>query len=347
MTLTAKYLPYRLIFKQPVGTSRGILQHKDTYFLLLYDGKKTGIGECALFKGLSADDRPDYEEKIKWLCRNIRLPQSVLKAELVEFPSLLMGLETAFFSLSAPSPFKPFISDFTEKNAPISINGLIWMGNEVEMLKQIEEKLNSGFTCIKVKIGAIDFSAECRLLKSIRKKFDAVSVEIRVDANGAFHPDEALDKLDVLAAFDLHSIEQPIKAGQWEKMNQLCAQTPLPIALDEELIGIFEPEKKAELLSFIHPQYIILKPTLVGGFSGAEAWIKLAEDSQIGWWVTSALESNIGLNAIAQWTYTLKSHLPQGLGTGSLFINNFESPLKVKRGCLFWEDSEKWSVPFI
>lgn len=347
MSLTARYLPYRLNFKKPAGTSRGVLQHKDTYFLLLSEGEKIGIGECGLFRGLSADDRPDYEEKLKWLCQNIQLPESDLKAELLEFPSLLMGWETALFSLRGPSPFKLFASDFTDKQAHIPINGLIWMGNEVDMLRQIEEKIEAGFRCIKMKIGAIDFSSECSLLKSIRQNFDTRDIEIRVDANGAFHPDDALDKLHTLAAFELHSIEQPVKAGQWDKMAGLCAKTPLPIALDEELIGFYENEKKNELLQYIQPQYIILKPSLAGGFSGSENWIKLAEENKIGWWITSALESNIGLNAIAQWTYQLKSPLPQGLGTGSLFTNNFESPLTVKNGYLYMDESKKWEVPFI
>lgn len=347
MNLTARYLPYRLNFKKPAGTSRGVLQHKDTYFLLLSEGEKIGIGECGLFRGLSADDRPDYEEKLKWLCQNIQLPENVLKGELLEFPSLLMGWETALCSLRGSSPFKLFFSDFTEKQAPISINGLIWMGNETDMLRQIEEKITAGFSCIKMKIGAIDFSSECSLLKAIRQNFDARDIEIRVDANGALHPDDALDKLHTLAAFDLHSIEQPIKAGQWDKMAGLCAETPLPIALDEELIGVFENETKVELLKHIQPQYIILKPSLVGGFNGSEDWIKLAEENKIGWWITSALESNIGLNAIAQWTYTLKSSLPQGLGTGSLFTNNFKSPLTVKNGYLYMDETKKWEVPFI
>lgn len=347
MSLTARYLPYRLNFKKPAGTSRGVLQHKDTYFVLLSEGEKIGIGECGLFRGLSADDRPDYEEKLKWLCQNIQLSENVLKGELLEFPSLLMGWETALFSLRGPSPFKLFASDFTDKQVPISINGLIWMGNETDMLRQIEEKIAAGFSCIKMKIGAIDFSSECSLLKAIRQNFDTRDIEIRVDANGAFQPDDALDKLNTLAAFELHSIEQPIKAGQWDKMAYLCSKTPLPIALDEELIGVFEKEKKNELLQHIQPQYIILKPTLVGGFCGSEEWIQLAEKNRIGWWVTSALESNIGLNAIAQWTYTLQSPLPQGLGTGSLFTNNFESPLTVKNGYLYMDQFKKWNVPFV
>lgn len=217
------------------------------------------------------------------------------------------------------------------------------MGSQAFMEQQIQQKINAGFRCIKMKIGAIDFQTELNLLKSIRQKFSSDEIELRVDANGAFSPLEALGKLELLSKLDLHSIEQPIKQGQIEDMARLCSQTPLPIALDEELIGVFSKERKKELLETIKPQYIILKPTLIGGFQGSDAWIDIAEHNNVGWWITSALESNVGLNAIAQYTFNRQSNLPQGLGTGSLFTNNIESPLEVKNGALYYNTSKNWN----
>jgi o-succinylbenzoate synthase len=340
--INASYNQYILTFKQASGTSRGILKTKETWFLILKQDSKKGIGECGLFRGLSIDDRPDYEEKLKWVCNNINLGLDHLLSELIEFPSIQLGLETAFKSLESHNSFEIFPSKFTKSEDNIAINGLIWMGSEAFMKSQIEDKIKLGFNCIKMKIGAIDFQTELALLKSIRKQFTSKDIELRVDANGAFLPNEALEKLKILSDLDLHSIEQPIKQGQIEHMAKLCEQTPLPIALDEELIGIFSVTKKQKLLQTIHPQYIILKPSLVGGFYGSDGWIHLAEKQNIGWWVTSALESNVGLNAIAQYTYTKNSSLPQGLGTGGLFTNNFESPLQVKNGKLRYDNNCKW-----
>ena len=345
--IKATFKHYTLNFKNPSGTSRGILKTKDAWFVILEKDGKTGLGECGMFKGLSIDDRPDFENKLQWTCNNISLGLETLLNELVEFPSIQIGLEMAFKSLESHDGFNLFSSEFTKNQSPIPINGLIWMGDKAFMKQQIKDKLNAGFSCIKMKIGAIDFSSEIELLKSIRQEFSANDIELRVDANGAFSPQEALEKLKRLSHFDLHSIEQPIKQGQWNDMARLCESTPLSIALDEELIGVFSEEKKKALLSSINPQYIILKPTLVGGFKGSEQWIELAEQQHIKWWVTSALESNIGLNAIAQWTYTLNSELPQGLGTGSLFTNNFDSPLVVKNGTLQYENNRDWNTSFL
>ena len=345
--IKATFKHYTLNFKNPSGTSRGILKTKDAWFVILKKDGKTGLGECGMFKGLSIDDRPDFENKLQWTCNNISLGLETLLNELVEFPSIQIGLEMAFKSLESHDGFNLFSSEFTKNQSPIPINGLIWMGDKAFMKQQIKDKLNAGFSCIKMKIGAIDFSSEIELLKSIRQEFSANDIELRVDANGAFSPQEALEKLKRLSHFDLHSIEQPIKQGQWNDMARLCESTPLSIALDEELIGVFSEEKKKALLSSINPQYIILKPTLVGGFKGSEQWIELAEQQHIKWWVTSALESNIGLNAIAQWTYTLNSELPQGLGTGSLFANNFDSPLVVKNGTLQYENNRDWNTSFL
>jgi o-succinylbenzoate synthase len=342
--MKAFYQKYFLNFKQASGTSRGVMRTKETYFLKVVDGDKIGYGECAVFKGLSVDDREDYEAKLTGLCENINRDPEELWLELKEFPSIQFGLEQALLSVQKKNPFELFPSKFTESKDTIKINGLIWMGTAAFMRQQIREKLDAGFLTLKLKIGAIDFEAEISLLKSIRKEFSSEEIEIRVDANGGFLPSEAMEKLKRLSEFKIHSIEQPIKQGQIAEMTELCSNTPLPIALDEELIGVFDVTKKQEILQTIKPQYIILKPSLVGGFKGSAEWIQLAKNQHIGWWITSALESNIGLNAIAQWTYTLKNNIPQGLGTGSLFTNNFESPLEVKGENLYYNNKIKWNV---
>lgn len=343
--MTASYKKYILNFKQPGGTSRGVLHTKETYFLKLNVKNRIGIGECGLFKGLSADDRPDYEDKLKWLCDHLHLDVDYLLNELLEFPSIQFGLEQALLSLKSENKFELFPSEFTKGNDTIPINGLIWMGDKSFMQKQIKEKLANGFTTIKLKIGAIDFKTELDLLKSIRNEFDAGDIELRVDANGAFQPKDALEKLKRLSDFELHSIEQPIKANQWQEMAYLCEYTPLPIALDEELIGVFNNSDKINLIETIKPQFIILKPSLVGGFGGSNEWIDITKKYDIGWWITSALESNIGLNAIAQYTYTLQTQMPQGLGTGGLFTNNIDAPLLVKNGALYYDEKTGWNDP--
>ena len=344
--MKATFFKHTLQFKQASGTSRGVLTYKDTWFIELENNDLKGIGECGMFKGLSIDDRDDFEETLKWACQNIHLGLDALLGQLVAFPSIQFGLEMAFRSLNQKSPFELFPSEFTKGQDSIPINGLIWMGESSFMKQQIKDKLEAGFSCIKLKIGALDFDKELALLKSIRDEYDAQTIEIRVDANGAFKPREALEKLKRLSDFNLHSIEQPIKQGQLQEMAQLCLDTPLPIALDEELIGVFSVTNKQVLLQTIKPQYIILKPTLVGGFKGSQEWIDVAGSHNIGWWVTSALESNIGLNAIAQWTYTLKNNLPQGLGTGGLFTNNVQAPLVVNSGRLFYDLKTKWNLKF-
>ncbi|MDE1207538.1 o-succinylbenzoate synthase [Tenacibaculum larymnensis] len=341
--IKASYHKYLLNFKQASGTSRGVLRTKETWFLILENEEKKGFGECGLFRGLSADDKPDYEEKLQWVSNNINLGLEKLLPELIEFPSIQFGLEQAFLSLESKTPFELFPSDFTKGKQQISINGLIWMGDKAFMQQQIKDKLQQGFTTIKMKIGAIDFNTEIELLQSIRKEFSVKEIELRVDANGAFLPKNALEKLQKLSELELHSIEQPIKQGQWQEMASLCEKTPLPIALDEELIGVFSFEEKEKCIATIQPQYIILKPSLVGGFKGSSEWIQIASNHNAGNWITSALESNIGLNAIAQWTYTLNNPLPQGLGTGSLFTNNFESPLEVSNGSLGYNVDRNWN----
>lgn len=340
--MKATYKKYILNFKRPSGTSRGVMTEKETWFLLLEENGKIGVGECGLLRGLSIDDRPDYEEKLQWVCENIHIGAAKLWEELLEFPSIQFGIEMAFLSLKAETPFELFPSNFTNGKEAITINGLVWMGEETFMKQQIEEKLSDGFTCIKLKIGAIDFQQELALLAFIRKHFDENTIEIRVDANGAFSPNEALEKLQLLSQYNLHSIEQPIKADQYLAMQQLCQQTPFPIALDEELIGVFTYEDKVKLLETIQPHYIILKPSFIGGIKGSLEWIEIAEKLNIGWWITSALESNVGLNAIAQFTYTLNNKMPQGLGTGGLYTNNFDCPLEIKKGKLFYNVETNW-----
>ena len=344
--MKATYKKYVLDFKRPSGTSRGIMTQKETWFIILEREGKQGIGECGILRSLSIDDRPDYEEKLKWVCDNIQLGEDKLWEELIEFPSIQFGLESAFRSIEGENPYLLFPSGFTTGQANIHINGLVWMGDEAYMKEQIEEKIRQGFNCIKLKIGAIDFVHELALLRFIRDNFTPEQIEIRVDANGAFSLESALDKLQQLSEFKLHSIEQPIKDRQPDSMAQLCKNTLLPIALDEELLGIFGYENKETLLQKIQPQYIILKPSLVGGFRGCEEWIAIAEKLNIGWWITSALESNIGLNAIAQWTFLQNNPMPQGLGTGALYTNNFESPLEVKNGELCYNPNIKWQVNF-
>jgi o-succinylbenzoate synthase len=333
--MKANLKKHNLNFKQASGTSRGILTEKETYILEISDGDKKGIGECAIFRGLSYDDVPEYEEKLIWLCEHINNNAEFLKSELKHFPSIIFGLEQALLNLKYGKDLY-FPSDFTDGKDSIKINGLIWMGNADFMQKQIEEKLEKGFNCIKLKIG-VDWESEKKVIQKLREKFPAEVIELRVDANGAFSFEEAKIVLQELAELKIHSIEQPIKKSEVRSlksedsmMAKLCAETPTPIALDEELIGIIDFEEKKKLLELIKPQYIILKPALVGGFSGSDEWISIAESLNIGWWITSALESNIGLNAICQYTYTKKNPLPQGLGTGALFTNNFETNLHLE-----------------
>ncbi len=325
--MTATYTPYTLHFKRPGGTSRGVLNTKETFLLNITQNGKTGTGECGLFRGLSYDDVPEYEEKLQWLCENINVDRDVLKEELKHFPSIWFGFEQAILNLEHGDDLY-FPSDFTAGKSFIKINGLIWMGDSAFMEDQIEEKLASGFDCLKLKIGT-DWNSEKRILQELRKKFPANQLELRVDANGGFSFNEAKTVLEELYELQIHSIEQPIKVGNRKEMYQLCTGTKTPIALDEELIGIVDYSEKKKLLEEIRPQYIILKPSLIGGFSGSNDWISLAESLGIGWWITSALESNIGLNAIAQYTFTKNPKIPQGLGTGGLFTNNFETRLDL------------------
>ena len=341
--MKAHYKKHILEFKTPSGTSRGILKTKEAWFIVLEDKGSHGFGECGMLRGLSIDDRPDFEQTLQWVCTNIHLGIEKLYDALTEFPSIQMGLEIAFKSLAAHDPFQIYPSAFTKGEASIAINGLIWMGDKDFMSKQISSKLKEGFSCIKMKIGAINFDTELALLKSIRQEFSASEIEIRVDANGAFDPKNALEKLKQLSDLDLHSIEQPIAVKQWDQMAYLCEKSPLDIALDEELIGVFSNQDKQALLQHIKPQYIILKPSFIGGFKGSDSWIELSQANNVQWWITSALESNVGLNAISQYTFTKNSTLPQGLGTGSLYTNNIASALQITKGTLCYNPTKKWN----
>ena len=339
------YKKFTLDFKRPSGTSRGVLRQKETYFIEIVDGNQKGVGECGLFRGLSHDDVPDFEEQLAAVCVALQKGKSTA-ALCTDFPSIQMGVEMALLSFHAASPFQLFDTTFSRGTQSIPINGLIRMGDLAFMREQVFEKIHAGFDCIKLKIGALDFESECQLLAEIREQYSNDKLTLRVDANGAFAADEALEKLQRLAVFDLHSIEQPIDARQTKALSDLCAVTPLPIALDEELIGVLEYKAKRKLLDDINPQYIILKPSLLGGFAASEEWIQLAEERNIGWWVTSALESNVGLNAIAQWTASLNTTTAQGLGTGSLFTNNMESPLVAAQGQLQYNHALSWDYTF-
>lgn len=323
----------QLHFKQPAGTSRGVYTTRDVWYILLTDtgSRHYGVGECAPLPALSCDDIPSYDEVLATACKNLEKNGEIDREALLPYPSILFGMETALLHFRARS-LQFWHTPFSKGKEGIPINGLIWMGNFDEMYRRIGEKMQQGFRCIKLKIGAIDFEKELELLAHIRRHFTPAQIELRVDANGAFSPADALEKLHRLSEFQLHSIEQPIRAGQWNEMARLCAATPFPIALDEELIGINRRDRKIELLETIRPQYIILKPSLHGGISGSEEWMELAAERGIGSWVTSALESNIGLNAIAQWCATLQPALPQGLGTGLLFTDNIDYPLHIEGG---------------
>ena len=344
--MNLSYQSYRLKFKIPGGTSRGVLTEKETFLirLKLEDKKETEFfGEIGLFRGLSFEDQPDFEQNLASICTHFDFENENWWEYLRNYPSIQFGLEQIIRAKEIYAGQKPedefnpilFPSQFTESKAGIPINGLIWMGDAAFMKTQIREKLDRKFSCLKLKIG-VNWDEEHQILKELRKEFSSDQLEIRVDANGAFDFEKAKIVLEQLAELKIHSIEQPIKAGQIQEMAALCETTPTPIALDEELIGIVQLEEKKQLLETIQPQFIILKPSLVGGWKGSQEWIDLTENLRAGWWITSALESNIGLNAIAQWTYTLGNPMPQGLGTGGLFENNFYSRLQVREGKLFF-----------
>jgi len=338
MILKTSIEPFTLNFKSPAGTSRGIYLTHQVWYIHIFSDKdpgRIGIGECAPLPQLSCDDLPNYNEILRKACRNFELNDTINYEYLRPYPSILFGFETALKHFKKGS-FALWDTPFSRGEQSILINGLIWMDTYEKMSKQIKEKIRMGFKCIKLKIGAINFEEEIALIESVREHFSIDTITLRVDANGAFSPDEALHKLKRLAKLGIHSIEQPIKAGQWNEMADLASNSPVPIALDEELIGCNTYEEKKRMLEVIRPPYIILKPSLHGGLKGCEEWIEIANDLCIGWWVTSALESNIGLNAIAQWCATLNNPVHHGLGTGMLYTNNIKVPLHTEGENLFF-----------
>lgn len=341
MELTATYEKKTFQFKRPSGTSRGILTEKHAWLITVWESNTPeikGIGECSIIDGLSPDfkDFASYEEKVKSVTENINHYHKNIH-DLREYPSIYFGLETALLDLNNGGKKIFFESDFTRGKDRIPINGLVWMGSVEFMKAQINEKISAGFKCIKIKIGAIEFQQEVDLLKSIRDDFSKDEIVLRVDANGAFTPENVMKRLDILNDLNIHSIEQPIMPNQWSDMTKICIESPLPVALDEELIGHYDTESKERLLDRIQPQYIVLKPSLHGGLRGTREWIKLAEQRNIGWWITSALESNIGLNAIAQFAATFQNLSFQGLGTGMLYTNNIPSKLLVSGGYVYYK----------
>lgn len=345
--LKAKFQKHTFQFKQPGGTSRGVLKTKDSWYLIVWESSDPlikGIGECSLIKGLSWDPPLDFDRMLQTVVSEINNFEFLLTKGLVEFPAIRFGLETALIDLRRKGQKILFPSGFTRGTTGIPINGLVWMGDYEFMRKQIIEKIENNYRCIKLKIGAINFDDELKLLKMIRKDFNTKELELRVDANGAFSPEEAPEKLKRLSDYQLHSIEQPIRQGQFNEMAKLCENSPVPIALDEELIGLAKVEDISEMLEVIRPQYIIIKPSLLGGFRQSVLFITEAEKRNINWWVTSALEGNIGLSAIAQWTATLENPMPQGLGTGQLFTNNITSPLFIQDAKLYFNPENQWDL---
>ena len=340
-------------FNFTARTSRGRMNDRTSWFIKIWDDAQpdvVGIGECAPLPGLSIDDKPDFEEtlrktidKIQTLnCRNGSFLEYAVAFVPSGYPSIVFGVETAILDLKNGGKRIIFDNSFLQSK-PIPINGLVWMGDLDQMLQQASIKIEDGFRCIKVKVGGLNFEKECDIIQYIRKKYFRDDIEIRLDANGAFKPDEALFKLNDLSRFNIHSIEQPVKPGRPE-MEELCRKSPIPIVLDEELIGVDKSEDKKVLLSKIKPQYIIIKPSLHGGIRSAQEWISIAESLGIGWWITSALESNIGLNAICQFTANYSTTIPQGLGTGTLYDDNFQSPLEVKKGTIFFDPKLSWDL---
>tara|TARA_B110000444_G_C18850384_1_gene605115 strand:+ start:4602 stop:5663 length:1062 start_codon:yes stop_codon:yes gene_type:complete len=342
--MKALYFKHIFNFKKPGGTSRGVLKNKTSWFILIISDENYGVGECSLIDGLSPDPINTFESKLKEVCNTINLGFDEISKNIQKYPSILFGLEMAFISYRNSNPFNLFKSNFTKGNEFININGLIWMGEKSFMKSQIKDKIENGFNCLKIKIGGINFSEELNILKSIRSEYTDKDLEIRLDANGSFKPKTTLNKLNELSKYKIHSIEQPIQVKQWDEMARICEKSPVDIALDEELIGIYDIQEQKKLLSEIKPHYLIIKPSLIGGLKKSEIWIELAKSYEIKWWVTSALESNVGLNCISQWVFNKRTSLRQGLGTGMLYSNNIESPLFIEEGNIKYNPDYKWET---
>lgn len=341
--LSAKITKRNLKFSFPAGTSRGVLHEKPTWYIRIWKNDSpevVGIGECSPIWGLSPEKESEYENILQTTTLNISNFETLLGSELITYPSIYFGVETALMDLFKGGKKIFFQNAFTEGKEGIKINGLVWMNTLDEMYKQALEKKANGYTCIKLKIGSLNWDDELKLLKQLRGELGNDMI-LRVDANGAFEYSTAKEVLTQLKSLNIHSIEQPLKAGD-PKLEQLCKENIIPIALDEELIGKFDAASKDELISRIKPQYIVLKPSLHGGFMGCRQWISAAEKNNCGWWMTSALESNIGLNAIAQYTYQTKNTAQHGLGTGKIYSNNIGSPLTINGEQLWFDTNAKW-----
>ena len=345
--MKATFFKHTLQFITPGKTSRNTLLKKDSWFLVLKKGSNYGIGECSIVRGLSLDNSDEIDLILSQVCEDISRGKQLNNKNYHLFPAIKFAIETAFKSLENPtSPFQLFNSDFANSKKGIKVNGLIWMGDIKFMQDQIKIKLENGFNCLKLKVGALEFQSELELLRNIRKEYSNSDLEIRLDANGAFGKDEAIEKLKKLSEFSIHSVEQPIMPKQLQEMANICELSPISIALDEELIGIHSTFERQRVLDIINPHFLIIKPSLLGGFKDSDNWITLAEERKINWWVTSALESNLGLNAIAQWVSTKKNNLRQGLGTGMLFSNNIESPLEILKDKIFMNANKNWDFNF-
>lgn len=343
--LQAQYCPYRLSLRFEARTSRAVMHHKDTWLIKIFDDSEPeiyGLGECALFRGLSADDRSDYELALARVCRDI---VALTDPEDIGMSSIAFGVETALQDLRHGGRRIIYPGAWSRGESVLTINGLVWMGDAELMMKRISEKLEAGFKCVKLKIGGIDFDRELDLLRYVRSAWGPDKIELRLDANGAFLATDVYRRLESLARFDIHSIEQPVQPGQLNIMRDVCRNSPIPVALDEELIGARRYDAQARLLDAVKPAYIILKPALCGGFQASNRWISLARERGIGWWATSAMESDIGLNAIAQWVSCFSPEMPQGLGTGALYDNNFTSPIELQGDRLSYNPAAEWQIP--
>lgn len=350
MTLKAKYIKHRLKFLRPAGTSKGYLNYKECWYLVLWEENSPqirGIGECSILPNFNIDDRPDIEDKIAEVCDQINQGTFQAGCLLPQWPTIQFAMEMALLDLKNGGNRILFPSAFTRGNDGVMTNGLIRLGDESSTRQQIERCLDKGFSCIKLKIGQLDWQTEYSILHFLRKQYKSSDLTIRVDANGAFTPQRIYDVLEQLAELEVHSIEQPIKAGQVEAMALLCNGSPIPIVLDEELLGVFDYEKRKNLLETIKPQYLAIEPSLCGGFDLSEQWIELAKQNNIGWWVTTSLQSNIGVNAIAQWAYSQKSNMIHGIGTGLMFSNNIDSPLSLRGESIFYRINEEWNLSFL
>ncbi len=355
--MKAYFISHNLKFRFAAGTSRGVLHEKTSWFLVLEKTGKTGIGEAGPLPDLSPEDLFLMDRQLSHICRQLEKEDwpgeeekaLALAKELAgaAWPSIRFAIETALLDWQNGGSRILFNNAFSRGEQSIPINGLIWMGEKETMRQRMQQKLAAGYSCLKMKIGAINFQEECAILEEVRKHYGAGKITLRVDANGAFTPAEAMEKLQALARYKLHSIEQPIRAGQHEAMQALCKKSPVPVALDEELIGVDVEKEGRALLEYIRPAYIILKPSLLGGIAASRQWISLAEELEIGWWVTSALESNIGLNAISQFTATYPVDRPQGLGTGQLYHNNIPSPLEINQGRLQHNAGGNWDLTIL